>query len=199
MRIESFEWDRADDAGGNTAHISRHGISPEDVEEALTSNPLVLRGPDGRYLGYGKSADGRLDIRSVRPEGAGHRAAHYSSTDDRRRKAVVSEETRQAMTRKRSGKAIPKFSSDRAAAEFWSANDSAAYAAHLEEARVTVNPRLRRRIAERAAQKKAITLRLETQQIERAKLVAQRKSIPYQTLMRMWIAEGLAKEGVKTA
>ena len=43
MRIESFEWDRADDAGGNTAHISRHGISPEDVEEALTSNPLVLR------------------------------------------------------------------------------------------------------------------------------------------------------------
>jgi predicted DNA binding CopG/RHH family protein len=136
---------------------------------------------------------------SVRPEGAGHRAAHNSSTDDRRRKAVVSEETRQAMTRKRSGKAIPKFSSDRAAAEFWSANDSAAYAAHLEEARVTVNPRLRRRIAERAAQKKAITLRLETQQIERAKLVAQRKSIPYQTLMRMWIAEGLAKEGVKTA
>jgi CopG antitoxin of type II toxin-antitoxin system len=64
---------------------------------------------------------------------------------------------------------------------------------------VTVNPRLRRRIDERAAQKKAITLRLETQQIERAKLVAQRKSIPYQTLMRMWIAEGLAKEGVKTA
>ena len=51
VRIESFEWDRADDAGGNTAHISRHGISPEDVEEALTSNPLVLRGPDGRYLG----------------------------------------------------------------------------------------------------------------------------------------------------
>ena len=59
VRIESFEWDRDDDAGGNTAHISRHGISPEDVEEALTSNPLVLRGPDGRYLGYGKSADGR--------------------------------------------------------------------------------------------------------------------------------------------
>jgi hypothetical protein len=33
VRIES--WDRADDAGGNTAHISRHGISPEDVEDTL--------------------------------------------------------------------------------------------------------------------------------------------------------------------
>src|SRR3982074_649520 len=31
----------------------------DDAEEALTSNPLVLRGPDGRYLEYGKSADGR--------------------------------------------------------------------------------------------------------------------------------------------
>src|SRR5438128_11719027 len=99
------------------------------------------------------------------------------------------------MTRKRSGKAIPKFSSDRAAAEFWSANDSAAYAAHFEEARVTVNPRLRRRIAERTAQKKAITLRLETQQIERAKLVAQRTSIPYQTLLRKRSAERLVNEG----
>ena len=98
------------------------------------------------------------------------------------------------MTRKRSKKPIPKFSSDREAAEFWSANDSSPYARHLQEERVTVDPRVRRQIAERAAQKKAITLRLETQQIERAKLVAQRKSIPYQTLMRMWIAEGLAKD-----
>src|SRR2546426_1941608 len=161
----------------------------------IVANSLVIPTPPKLVVGHVF----RLDIRSVRPEGAGHRAAHNSSTDDRRRKAVVSEETRQAMTRKRPGKSIPKFSSDREAADFWSASDSTAYAAHLEEERVTVNPRLRRRIAERAAQKKAITLRLETQQIERAKLVAQRKSIPYQTLMRMWIAEGLAKEGVKTA
>jgi hypothetical protein len=59
VRIESFEWDPADDREGNTAHISRHGVSPDEVEEALTSNPLVLRGLDDRYLGYGKSADGR--------------------------------------------------------------------------------------------------------------------------------------------
>ena len=94
------------------------------------------------------------------------------------------------MTRKTS---IPKFRSDREAAAFWASHDSAPYAATLKEEPMTANPRLRRRIADRAAQKKAITLRLEKQQIERAKLVAQRKSIPYQTLMRMWIAEGLAR------
>src|SRR5437870_12368164 len=101
------------------------------------------------------------------------------------------------MTRKRSRKSIPGFSSDREAAEFWSASDSAAYAAHLEEERVTVNPRLRRRIAERAAQKKAITLRLETQQIARANLVAQRTTTPYQTLIRLRIAEGPATARLK--
>lgn len=103
------------------------------------------------------------------------------------------------MTRKKSRKSIPKFSSDREAAEFWSANDSTPYAEGLKQERLVANPHLRHRVAERAAQKKAITLRLEKQQIERAKVVAQGKSIPYQTLMRMWIAEGLAKEGVKTA
>lgn len=54
-RIRGFLWD--DD---NVAHIARHGVDPEDVEDALTGNPLVFRGPDGRYLAYGKTTTGRL-------------------------------------------------------------------------------------------------------------------------------------------
>jgi hypothetical protein len=46
---------------------------------------------------------------------------------------------------------------DREAAEFWSTNDSAPYAAHLKQERVTVSGRLRRRIAERAAQKNRVS------------------------------------------
>jgi len=38
------------------------------------------------------------------------------------------------------------------------------------------------------------TLRLEEGQIAAAKQTAERMSIPYQTLLRMWIAERLAKE-----
>ncbi len=96
-------------------------------------------------------------------------------------------------------KTVPKFRSDREAADFWAANDSAPYARDLREERVTTNPKLRREIAARASAKKAVTLRLENQQIARAKEVARRKSVPYQTLMRMWIAEGLAKEGSRSA
>ena len=94
---------------------------------------------------------------------------------------------------------IPEFKSDREAAEFWAAHDSAAHARNLEEEDVTVDPGLRRRVAARAAAKRAVTLRLEHRQIAGAKEIARRKSIPYQTLMRMWIAEGLAKEKTRSA
>ncbi len=43
--IRGFIWDEE-----NVAHIGRHQISPEEVEEALTGDSLILRGPDGRYL-----------------------------------------------------------------------------------------------------------------------------------------------------
>jgi hypothetical protein len=52
--IRGFIWDEA-----NLAHISRHQVSAEEVEEALTGNALVLRGPDGRYLAYGRTVNGR--------------------------------------------------------------------------------------------------------------------------------------------
>jgi predicted DNA binding CopG/RHH family protein len=99
---------------------------------------------------------------------------------------------------KRKSKA-PNFRSDRKAADFWATHDSARYVRDLKEEPVTVDTALRRRVVERAAAKKAVTLRLENQQIARAKEVARRKSVPYQTLMRMWIAEGLAKESARTA
>jgi uncharacterized DUF497 family protein len=38
--------------------LRTHGVSPNEVEEALVDEPLVLRGPDDRYLAYGRT-DGR--------------------------------------------------------------------------------------------------------------------------------------------
>jgi predicted DNA binding CopG/RHH family protein len=89
---------------------------------------------------------------------------------------------------------IPKFKDDREAAEFWATHDSTPYRRDLREVAVKVSPALRRRVAARAAVKKPVTLRLEPRQIAAAKRVARQKSIPYQTLLRMWIAEGLAKD-----
>jgi uncharacterized DUF497 family protein len=52
--IRGFVWNDE-----NTAHIARHAVSPDEVEEALVGEPVVLRGPDGRYLAYGPTESGR--------------------------------------------------------------------------------------------------------------------------------------------
>src|SRR5512132_2736963 len=89
---------------------------------------------------------------------------------------------------------IPAFRNDRDAADYWAKHDSAGYAKDLPAATLKVAPALRRRVAARA--KKPVTLRLEERQIAATKRAAERMSLPYQTLLRMWIAERLAKERV---
>ena len=88
---------------------------------------------------------------------------------------------------------FPLFRNDREAADFWATHDSSAYAKDLPGVTLKVSPALRRRVAAARA-KKAVTLRLEEGQIAAAKRAAARMSVPYQTLLRMWITERLAKE-----
>ena len=57
MKVEKITWDQ------NTVdHISRHAVSPEEVEEVLfndSESPRIMRGKDGRYLAYGHTNAGR--------------------------------------------------------------------------------------------------------------------------------------------
>jgi hypothetical protein len=91
---------------------------------------------------------------------------------------------------------IPAFRTDREAANYWATHDSSGYAKGLPAAAVKVAPALRRRVVARA--KRPVTLRLEERQIAAAKRAAARRSLPYQTLLRMWIAERLAQERAGT-
>ena len=53
--LRSFDWDDE-----NVAHIARHDVSSSEVEEMLLSNPVIRRGPDGRYLAYGRTENDRM-------------------------------------------------------------------------------------------------------------------------------------------
>jgi predicted DNA binding CopG/RHH family protein len=86
------------------------------------------------------------------------------------------------------------FRSDREAADSWANHDSAGHAKGLPAVTVKASPALRQRVAAHA--KKPVTLRLEEGQIATAKRVAERMAIPYQTLLRTWIAERLTKERI---
>jgi uncharacterized DUF497 family protein len=64
--IRGFVWDDE-----NVAHLARHAVSPDEVEEALVGAPLVLRGPDRRYLAYGRAENDRwvFAVYVTRPRG----------------------------------------------------------------------------------------------------------------------------------
>ena len=66
MRITAFEWD-----GQNIAHMARHGVNPEEVEEACYNRPLVLRSRQGSYLVYSQTDDGRYLMAICRYRGQG--------------------------------------------------------------------------------------------------------------------------------
>jgi len=63
------------------------------------------------------------------------------------------------------------------------------------EFREELNPELKAEIKARANLKR-VTLRLSQEQIAAARRIANEKGISYQTLMRMWIVEGIkAQDG----
>lgn len=59
MEFLSIIWD--DSPGGNVEHIAEHGLTPEDVEEALDA-PIerTFSRSSGRPLYIGYTSDGRL-------------------------------------------------------------------------------------------------------------------------------------------
>jgi len=94
-------------------------------------------------------------------------------------------------------KTLPKFASNDEAAEFFETHDISAIWDQLKPVRpFKLPPAQVKMIRERAEQRRkaAISLRLEPEQIAKAKRIARRKSLGYQTQLRLWIAEGIRRE-----
>ena len=91
---------------------------------------------------------------------------------------------------------LPKFQSDREAADYFETHSVASVRDQLPEApQAKPSPALARKIRDRHARAKSpISLRLAPEQIVAAKHIAAAKSVGYQTQLRMWIAEGIRRE-----
>ena len=96
---------------------------------------------------------------------------------------------------KKGPRKLPKFRSKEEEARFFETHDMAPYWDELKDADnlIELAPDLARRIRERM-KKRLMAIRLEEWQITRAKEIARKKGVPYQTLMRQWIAQGIRQE-----
>jgi predicted DNA binding CopG/RHH family protein len=83
-------------------------------------------------------------------------------------------------------KKLPKFRSEDAERDFWSKADSAEYIDWSGAKRISL-PKLKPSL-------KTISLRLPEIMIEDLKLLANRMDVPYQTLIKIYLAERIKRE-----
>lgn len=90
-----------------------------------------------------------------------------------------------------------KFKSEKEEAKFWETHSPLDYPEEFTEVMepFQFSPALLRRMAKRRRERKrTLTFRIGQQQVDLAKVIADLRGLGYQTLMRMWIIEGIYKE-----
>ncbi len=83
-------------------------------------------------------------------------------------------------------KQLPKFDSEAEEQAFWAEHDSVEYI-DWSKARRTVLPNLR-------PSTKTISLRLPEHMLEELKLLANKQDVPYQSLLKVFLAERIEQE-----
>jgi len=83
-------------------------------------------------------------------------------------------------------KKIPKFKNEKEESSFWAAHDSADYV-DWEKAKKVVFSNLRPSV-------KSISLRLPESMLEELRLLANKRDVPYQSLLKIFLAERIAQE-----
>jgi len=83
-------------------------------------------------------------------------------------------------------KKIPKFKSEAEEAEFWAAHDSTEYVDYSTAKRV-VFPHLK-------PSTKTISIRLPESLIEHLKVLANKRDVPYQSLLKIFLSERVEEE-----
>ena len=83
-------------------------------------------------------------------------------------------------------KRIPKFRNEDEERDFWSKHDSTDYLDWKKAKKVTL-PNLKPSV-------KTISIRLPEMMLEELKLLANKRDVPYQSLIKMFLAERIGKE-----
>ena len=152
------------------------------MEEPFYNNPRKLRKVGGFYYLYGQTDAGRrlFEVFIMK----GHTARVISARDMDKEERNIYERWVRAMEEKK--RKLPEFKTEEEVREFWDTHSSADYVDEMEEVKeplIVTQPR-----------KRQVTVRLDDPMIDRIKKLANRKGMPWQTLMRSWVYERLEDE-----
>src|ERR1035437_3747438 len=170
---------------GNVAHIARHGITPEECEEAYWNAPDGDRGPgtEARAQQAVPGGDQRgqaADVRDRRTQGQDpvrHRAPDaHETTADLPGGGMMPAKTR-----------IPAFQSEKEKAAWWDAHAEVFTALCLKAKK---EGKIKRLPVIRGAPRPT-TIRLPIADIETAQQIAERRGLPYQTYLKGLLHQAL--------
>ncbi len=92
------------------------------------------------------------------------------------------------MAKRAAAKGVPAFASERAEREYWETHDAGAVV-DWSNARQVVFPNLK-------ASTETISLRLPTALLSDLKVLANKRDVPYQSLLKVYLAERVTRETI---
>lgn len=176
--IGGFDWDH-----GNTHKIAnKHNVVPSEAEQIFFNEPLLLLGglkhsqDEPRFHALGMTDDRRL-LHVTFTLRAQSTLIRIISARDMHRKE------RKFMTK---SKQLPEFSSEDEERAFWETNDSTEYL-DWTKAKTARFPNLK-------PSTKTISLRLPESLLDRIKIEANKRDMPYQSLIKAWLVEDVEEQ-----
>jgi uncharacterized DUF497 family protein len=182
VRIIGFQWD----AGNARKSADKHGVTQAEAEQLFLNEPLLIINDaahsqsETRYHALGRTHDGRLlhATFTLRDE-----AALVRVISARDMPGICIERSESDMTEKRKSTSVPvlDFKSEAEERAYWETHDSSAH--------VDWNKAERVRFSNLKPSTKSISIRLPVDLLERIRLAANKRDVPYQSLIKVWLAE----------
>ena len=172
-----FAWD----AGNVEKNWLTHRVSAAECEQVFFNEPLLAAEDiahsrqEPRFFGLGQTDAGRLLFLAFTLRGS------FDPGDLRPR-----HEPQRTTGVPQSMKKIPQFASEEEERAFWEEHDSAEYVPWRQGRRMVL-PNLR-------PSTKTISLRLPEHMLEELKLLANKRDVPYQSLLKMYLGERIEQE-----
>lgn len=180
-KVTGFQWDD----GNARKSASKHGVTQAEAEQTFFNEPLVLV-PDHkysqrepRYLALGITDLGRPLHIAFTLRQSGSLIRIISARDMHR-----TEKRGRLMSKQR--KTTPEFETEAEERAFWESHDSSEY--------VDWSQAQRGRFPNLKPSTKTISLRLPQGLLDSIKIEAHRRDVPYQSLIKTWLAEHLDQE-----
>lgn len=173
-QIEGFDWDE----GNARKSQSKHGVSQGEAEQVFLNAPLFVfedeehSEVEARFHAMGKTEAGRLLHVTFTVRVTGKKIRIISARDMHRKEKG---------SMRKSLKPIPRFKTEAQERHFWETQDSTQYV-DWSKARRAQFPNLK-------PSTQSISLRLSAALLDDIKTAANKRDIPYQSLIKVWLAE----------